>query len=131
MPIDLEFSEWIDALLIAMKYKKELKPTEVEKPAAVKKFEMKSEDIFILKTAEGEPAVATTTVATVPRFYTCPLDQVQQVSMFHVLSAKNALHLAVGFFNKYELAHKQELICSSFKKKPSVNFIGCFLTTPN
>jgi hypothetical protein len=109
-----------------MKYKKELKPTEVEKPAAAKKFEMKSEDIFILKTAEGEPAVTTTTVATVPRFYTCPLDQVQQVSMFRVLSAKNGVYLAVGFFNKYELAHKQELICSSFKKKPSVISLDVF-----
>ncbi len=56
----LKFSEWLDALLITIKYKKELKPTE--------KSGRKSEDMFTLKTAETE--------APVPRFYTCPLDQV-------------------------------------------------------
>jgi hypothetical protein len=104
-----------------MKYKKELKPTEVEKPAAVKKFEMKSEDIFILKTAEGEPAVATTTVATVPRFYTCPLDQVQYAFTFRVLSTKNVL-FNVANFKKYKLVHKQDVQV----KKPLMNIMGCF-----
>ena len=56
----LKFSEWLDALLITIKYKKELKPTE--------KSARKSEDMFTLKTNEAE--------SSVPRFYTCPLDQV-------------------------------------------------------
>ena len=58
--LSLKFSEWLDALLITIKYKKELKPTE--------KAARKSEDMFTLKTNEAE--------SSVPRFYTCPLDQV-------------------------------------------------------
>lgn len=62
VPIELKFYEWLDALLIAIKYKKELKPTD--------KSGRKSEDMFTLMTNETDQAV--------PRFYTCPLDQVKE-----------------------------------------------------
>jgi len=66
VPIELKFYEWLDALLIAIKYKKELKPADKSGSAR------KSEDMFTLKTNEAE--------SSVPRFYTCPLDQ---VSTYH------------------------------------------------
>ncbi len=72
-----DFSEWVDALLIAMKYKKELKPTETEKSAVKKvvdeeqpsKTMLSLDDIFTLKASEFTSKLA--------RFYTCPLDQVK------------------------------------------------------
>ena len=55
-----------------MKYKKELKPTDVEKSRNAK---MTTDDSLTSKMTEGDAPM--TTLSTVPRFYTCPLDQVQ------------------------------------------------------
>ena len=80
-----DFSEWIDALLIAMKYKKELKPTEAEKSASGKKVVdeeqppktkppmLSLDDVFTMKTSELTSKLA--------RFYTCPLDQVNFIQI--------------------------------------------------
>ena len=65
-----------------MKYKKELKPSDVEKSRkSDAKMSTTSDEGLTLKTTEGEASSTTaaataTTVSTVPRFYTCPLDQV-------------------------------------------------------
>ncbi len=133
-PIRLSFQNWLDALLIAQKYKKELQKESVEAPAAV---EPSSSSTSNASTAELQSdiqrvlATATDVVSrigrgisasvrnssmekfipaknTMKRFYTCPLDQVvQEMDQSH---ADKSVSLAFArLFNDQE---GQELVFS-------------------
>ncbi len=81
-PVDMPFSEWLQALMIVIKYKRKLSETPT-----------KSEDLthtcpMIYESALGQvvssPSLKTQETVSRKRYYTCPLDQViQELDQLH------------------------------------------------
>jgi len=75
-PIHLDFSEWLNAMFIAVKYKKTISQNDMIQKGIEKNITETEEPIICSSSSEKKQA--TSPNADFVRYYTCPLDQIKQ-----------------------------------------------------
>ena len=109
-PIDLGFGEWLNAMFIAVKYKKTINHNEIVQ----KDLEKGSSDTEESTSSNSSPPKKHSADTDFVRYYTCPLDQVKHEMQQDTASMTDEIPLDVGeqFARIYTDREGQELVFS-------------------
>ena len=114
-PIYIDFSEWINAMLIAVKYKKTISHNDQAPKGTVKATQSggeQSADAGSTSSSNSSPSKSPTSAIDLVRYYTCPLDQVKQEMQDQTDTANIRSSAGANFARIYTDREGQEIVFS-------------------
>ena len=113
-PIYLDFSEWISAMTVAVKYKKAISHIDQVSKGSEKNAHEHGDSSSSNSTPQKTPSPPSNANADFVRYYTCPLDQVKQEMQQLSEESSSGVHARAGesFSRIYTDREGQELVFS-------------------
>ena len=110
-PIDLDFSDWLNAMFIAVDYKKTISQNDMLQKGMEKNIPETEESISSSSSSQNKTSSSSN--AEFVRYYTCPLDQIKQEMQQGIKSIEgNLVSAGEKFARIYTDREGQELVFS-------------------